>query len=152
MFCSPERDAHDPKCKAEWSVPELLGLGLDAESDEPLRDAFISYVLTGRERHWIRRQRRDDQGRLAKLVFSAKESVYKCQYPLTKRFLDFHQVELYIDAASSRYSAVVKTDRDLGDLRLFGSLPIRGRFIWRDSMVMTSAMIYRDDVHGGSHS
>ena len=39
---------------------------------------------------------------MGKILFSAKESVYKCQYPITTQFLGFHAVELEMDDGSFR--------------------------------------------------
>jgi 4'-phosphopantetheinyl transferase EntD len=44
-----------------------------------------------------RSYRSAERGRAAKILFSAKEAFYKCQYTVTERFLDFTDVELSID-------------------------------------------------------
>ena len=41
----------------------------------------------------------------AKLVFSAKESVYKCLWPVTGTFLEFHAIGIRIDPVVSRFTA-----------------------------------------------
>ncbi len=38
-----------------------------------------------------------------RLIFSAKESLYKCFYPLVKRFFGFHAVELELDPKRQRF-------------------------------------------------
>ena len=71
-------------------------LGLDAEIDEPLEQRLYSRVLTRQERSRLGDEPAELRGFLAKLVFSAKECVYKAQYPLSKAFLEFADVEVVI--------------------------------------------------------
>ena len=49
----------------------------------------------------------------AKLAFCAKESVYKADYPLTKRFLDFHDVEVAFDFERETFIARIGGVRSL---------------------------------------
>ena len=51
-------------------------------------------MCTQKERDWL--QGLSEPGLTGKVLFSAKESVYKCQYPLTMKFLGFHAVEVEI--------------------------------------------------------
>ncbi len=73
---------------------EVHALGIDAEFDTPLERALFRRILTEVERAWISDAAESDQPVLAKRVFSAKEAVYKCQYPLSRTFLEFADVEL----------------------------------------------------------
>jgi len=63
----------------------------------------------------------------AALVFSAKESVYKCLYPTAGQFLDFHDVELAFDGDGFH---VIRA----GDYDVRG---MRGRFAITDALVAT---------------
>ena len=45
-----------------------------------------------------------------KLVFSAKESTYKCYYPLARTFLGFHDVEIGFAAEHARFTASLVKD------------------------------------------
>lgn len=47
------------------------------------------------------------------LVFSAKEAVFKCVFPLEGKFLGFHAVEISIDIESRTFSATI-LDREEG--------------------------------------
>lgn len=48
-----------------------------------------------------------DAGRCAKVIFSIKEAVYKAQYPVTERLLDFQQVEISSLDPSGRFTAQI---------------------------------------------
>lgn len=73
---------------------ETRSIGLDAESAAPLEAALFRRVLRPAEQAWVDRRPDARRGELAKVIFSAKEAVYKCQYPLTRTFLEFSHVEI----------------------------------------------------------
>jgi 4'-phosphopantetheinyl transferase EntD len=85
---------------------DVAGIGLDIEGDAPLEQKLLRMICTARERDWLASLPQPDQGRTAKLIFSAKEAAYKCQYPVTARFLGFHEAELSIDLAARQFSVV----------------------------------------------
>lgn len=89
-------------------------LGLDIEDAGPLKDELVERICTPRELEWIHSNAEGDEerGRLGKLVFSAKEAFYKCQYPLTKRFLEFEDVELEVDLLARTFVAKVVPEKD----------------------------------------
>jgi 4'-phosphopantetheinyl transferase EntD len=81
----------------------VRSVGADIEPDEPLEPELYRLILTGREQTWLKTQPATTRGRLARLIFSAKESFYKLQYPLTGRFLEFQDVEISLRVNSSRF-------------------------------------------------
>ncbi len=68
---------------------DWLSLGADLEPDAPLETALWDSVLRPEEIAWLEARPTMDRGRLARLMFSAKECAYKCQHPLTRALLDF---------------------------------------------------------------
>ncbi|KIZ14813.1 4'-phosphopantetheinyl transferase family protein [Streptomyces natalensis] len=86
---------------------DLHSLGLDAEPNQPITDPGVLDLITLPEE-------RPQLTRLAalepdvswdRLIFSAKESVYKAWYPLTSRWLDFHQAHLTLDPTDATFTA-----------------------------------------------
>ncbi|MFK0237467.1 4'-phosphopantetheinyl transferase family protein [Streptomyces vinaceus] len=70
-------------------------VALDAEPNDPVPGGVLRRVAGARERQWVERALATGDGvRWDRLLFSAKECVYKAWSPLTGRFLDFHEVEL----------------------------------------------------------
>jgi 4'-phosphopantetheinyl transferase EntD len=81
-------------------------LGLDVECDARLAPPVAGRVLT--ESEWRQLAGRGlDPGDLAVVVFSAKEAVYKAQFPLTRRFLDFPDVRVDLDLSAGLFTAEV---------------------------------------------
>jgi 4'-phosphopantetheinyl transferase EntD len=94
-------------------------LGIDVEQNTELKPELYDRVLTSSEQAFLTEQAELAPGVLAKLSFSAKEAYYKCQYPLTRQFLDFTEVEIAWDLAGSRFEArVVKSDFPWDDLKV----------------------------------
>lgn len=84
---------------------EIIGLGVDLEQNQPLDIDLIETICTARERDWLSRCPRSSKGSIARLIFSAKESVFKCQYPITKAQLEYEDVDIELDGRHRRFAA-----------------------------------------------
>ncbi len=82
-------------------------IGVDVEPNEEIEEKLWASICTEVELERIREAPEEDRGRLARLIFSAKESVYKCQYPLTRMFLSFEEVETEIDRSRHTFRATL---------------------------------------------
>ncbi|MDJ0927060.1 MAG: 4'-phosphopantetheinyl transferase superfamily protein [Gammaproteobacteria bacterium] len=72
--------------------PVFRGIGIDLESDTgPLEPAVAKLIATTAERDALTAAGSADSDRL---LFAAKESVYKCIWPELRRFVDFTEVEI----------------------------------------------------------
>lgn len=69
-------------------------VGIDLETDEPLPQGLAAEICRPEELDWLARQPPSERGRLARLVFSAKEAAYKCQYPLTGTLFGFETLRI----------------------------------------------------------
>jgi 4'-phosphopantetheinyl transferase EntD len=118
-----------------------LGLGVDAESDSDLSDAITERIVTRAEYRFLDRQREQRRGLIAKLFFCAKEAFYKCQYPVTERFLGFDDVELTfeLEAGTFRVALVGEFDE-----RVQGTARAEGRFLIAGGLVVAGAQLLRD--------
>ncbi len=90
---------------------DLLTIGLDAEPHGKLPDGVLGAVSSQEERkrltalaatmpgtHWDR------------MLFSAKESVYKAWFPLTRRWLGFEDASVTIDPEKGTFTARLLVD------------------------------------------
>lgn len=117
----------------------ILGIGLDIEEGRDLPERLLPYVCTEPERRWIESALLDPR-ELGRLFFSAKESVYKCQYPLRRRWLGFRDVELTL--AEGRYEA--RATATLEALWPEGTL-FEGRFFSSAEGVVCAAVLLEGD-------
>jgi 4'-phosphopantetheinyl transferase EntD len=105
-------------------------IGIDAEVHEPLPQGVVELVSITPERARLRRLAADEPGVCwDRLLFSAKEAVYKAWYPLTLRWMGFEEADVELDA-SGRFST---------RLLVPGPVPgFDGRWLVRDGLVLTS--------------
>jgi 4'-phosphopantetheinyl transferase EntD len=99
---------------------DIVTIGIDAEPDEPLPDGVLDAIALPSER--------SVHGRL---LFSAKESVYKAWFPLARVFLDFSEAELTF--TDGEFSARILVP---GPVSGFS-----GRWLIRDGFVLTSIVV-----------
>ncbi|MFJ5260290.1 4'-phosphopantetheinyl transferase [Streptomyces sp. NPDC088387] len=74
---------------------DLASLGIDAEPHGPLPDGVLEAVALPAERVRLARLAAGrPQVHWDRLLFSAKESVYKAWFPLTRKWLDFSEADI----------------------------------------------------------
>lgn len=84
----------------------ITTVGIDAEPNEPLANGVLEAVSRPDERSRVHALLRDHPAvRWDRLLFSAKESVYKSWFPLTSRWLDFEEADLVIDPEAGTFAA-----------------------------------------------
>jgi len=116
---------------------DFLGLGIDAEPNGPLPEGVLEAVSLERERAWVRALRSSPrQVHWDRLLFSAKESLFKVWYPLTRRELNFDEAEIEVEPDAGTFSArlLVPAPEVVGNA-LEG---IAGRWMCREGLVITA--------------
>ncbi len=88
----------------------VRAVGLDVERDAPVKERLWDRICTERELAWIAGRDVHEQGRWVRLVFSAKEAFYKCQYLVTSTYLGFHEAELSLSVDVRRWTATLAVD------------------------------------------
>lgn len=121
--------------------PHIQSLGIDIESDDPLPPDLTEIICTEIERNWLEHQPADQRGILAKVIFSAKECAYKCQYPLSHTLIDFSALTIALDPASGRFEAAFM--QDVGPFAVGACL--EGRYAMKSGMIIC-AMLLRDPI------
>ena len=77
---------------------DVLAIGVDAEPDGPLPDGVLAAIARDEEAAMVRELAASAPGpSWDRLLFSAKEAVYKAWFPLTRRRLDFDQASIAFD-------------------------------------------------------
>ena len=107
------------------------GIGIDAEVHGPLPEGVLDLVSSESEREHLRKLAARWPGVWwERLLFSAKESVYKVWSPPTGRWLGFDEAEVRFDAAGGSFSARILVPGPFSTLH--------GRFLVEDGLVLTA--------------
>jgi 4'-phosphopantetheinyl transferase EntD len=77
------------------------GIGIDAEQCGRRNPAIWPTVFTAPEIEYLNQQSPLARDQMATCLFSAKEAVYKAQFPLTRRFIEFEEITLRIPAPTT---------------------------------------------------
>jgi 4'-phosphopantetheinyl transferase EntD len=112
---------------------ELMMLGIDAEPHAPLPDGVLGAIALPAEQAWIRSA--PPHVHWGRLLFSAKESVYKAWYPYTGARLGFEDAELRFEP-SGTFTALLTT-------AVAPSLPDRlsGRWLIGQGLIVTTVAV-----------
>lgn len=116
---------------------DLRTIGVDAEPDAPLPDGVLGDIAMPEERLWLQDLALEAPGvSWDRLLFSAKEAVYKAWFPLARRWLGFEDAVVEIDRASGTFSArLLVPGPTVEGVSLTG---FSGRWLVRDGLVLAA--------------
>jgi 4'-phosphopantetheinyl transferase EntD len=124
---------------------DLRGLGIDAErAIDTARGDVMRLVTTPSEAAWLAGLAGAEAALAAALVFSIKEALYKCQFPLTRQLLDFTDVELALadgvaaigDGCTGALAAAFRPGTRAAELP-----PLSARYSFAGDAVVTAAFL-----------
>jgi 4'-phosphopantetheinyl transferase EntD len=123
---------------------DLVTVGIDAEPNEPLPDGVLGEIARAEERERLRELARlEPSVRWDRLLFSAKEAVYKAWFPLAGRWLGFEDATVSVDLARGAFEARLLVSGPLVGADRLRSLG--GRFLVRDGLVLTAVSLSPHD-------
>lgn len=119
---------------------DIAAIGIDAEPHEPLPDGVRDVVVGREEAPALAGLMTAEPGTSwDKLLFSAKESVYKAWFPLTGRWLGFKDAVVSIDPAGGTFTAALLVPGPVLDGRELTEFS--GRWLARNGLVITSVTV-----------
>lgn len=126
-------------CGAAVATRETLaGLGIDVESAAPLESELVPRICLPAETARFAQLPNADMPDWHKLAFSAKESVYKAYFPVTRSFLEFHDVDLEVDpVAGSFVATLLRSDAPSA----LGARSFDGRWAFDDTHIYTAVTL-----------
>jgi 4'-phosphopantetheinyl transferase EntD len=114
-----------------------MTIGIDAEPDEALPAGVLAEIAGAEELGWLRERMRSEPAvSWDRLLFSAKESVYKAWFPLTKHRLGFEDAVITIGPGEGTFSArlVVPVSPPADG----SPAMLQGRWLVRDGLLLTA--------------
>ena len=132
------------RAAAVASQKVTASIGIDTEQNAPLPEGIADLVAVDGELEMLAALTRAcPEGQWGRILFSAKESIYKAWYPLTHRWLGFEDVHLMIDPAG-KFEARLLIDGSRAD----GGPPLselRGRFVVTRELISTAVTVPPDE-------
>lgn len=112
-------------------------LGIDAEPHEPLPDGVLDVVALSTERAELRHLATavDDAIRWDRVLFCAKEAVYKAWYPHARRMLDFDEAQVALDPDGTLIARLLVPGPTVDGRRLHG---LAGRWATGEGLVVSA--------------
>ncbi len=121
---------------------DVVSVGIDAEQHAPLPGDTVSIVVRPEEQDHLRALAvSHPDTHWDRLLFSAKESVYKTWFPLTGRWLGFDQARLHIDPDAGTFRAELLVGGPVVD-----GTPVpafTGRWLVTDGLILTAIVLRR---------
>jgi 4'-phosphopantetheinyl transferase EntD len=119
---------------------EILTVGIDAEPNAALPDRLIGDIARPEELPGLRRlELQSPEVRWDRLLFSAKESVYKAWFPLARRWLGFEDAVIVFDPGAGTFTArLLVSGPPMADGPLLG---FSGKWMVRDGIVVTAIAV-----------
>lgn len=116
---------------------QLLAIGIDVEPNEALPEGVLAEIARAEELPQLRElERIAPKIHWDRLLFSAKESVYKVWFPLARRRLGFEDAVLAIDPLGGAFAVrLLVSGPRLGGERL---RTFSGRWLARNGLVLTA--------------
>lgn len=124
---------------------ELAALGVDAEPNEPLPAGVLGVIARPEERPLLAELARGDPAvRWDRLLFSAKESVYKVWFPIARSWLGCEEASLQIDPVRGTFQArlLAPWPGVSGDAE-FPPRVLEGRWLVREGLVLSAIALAR---------
>jgi enterobactin synthetase component D / holo-[acyl-carrier protein] synthase len=113
----------------------FAAIGMDCEVAGSVKAELWPSICTLKEILWLRSLPEASRVGAATLIFSAKEAFYKCQYPLTRERLTFHDAR--VDAPTwggAGGSFIIQPTKRIA-LADNAALPLNGRYLLHQQFV-----------------
>ena len=120
-------------------VGDISGIGIDLECLSRVVDFNICrHVCVEKEMKWLKSLTPDQANRGLRIIFSAKESIFKCLFPISKTYLYFKDATVTVDEVSTEFTFTLS--KECSGITEVG-FEHSGKFSIIDKMLLTSIYI-----------
>lgn len=120
-------------------------IGLDAEQIARVTSDIWPQICVPEELASLKSRPQQEWAKIAAIIFSAKEAFYKCQYDVTRRWLEFHDIAVEVDDEDE--TGGVFTVNPSRGLVLVGmeTAPLNGRFRIAGDLVLAGIALEKGE-------
>lgn len=120
--------------------PSILAIGVDVETNIALDRDLSDIICRPEEVAAFNSHDTVARGLIAKLIFSAKESAYKCQYTRTSKLIGFQDIRIEFTGDNTDFSAVFT--KPVGSFNAGDQLD--GKYSILHGVIMTCVIQYQN--------
>lgn len=121
----------------------IPALGIDCETVGQVSTEIWPTICGAAENEWLDSLPASERPAAVTLIFAAKEAFYKCQYPLTAEWMDFHDLQITVDDwGPSRAHCAIQPCRPLAMATLV-HLPVTGTYLFQDGFITAGVAVPR---------
>ena len=118
---------------------DVSGIGIDLELLSRVVDFNIMrHVCVDNERKLLESLPSEQANRNLRIIFSAKESIFKCFFPISKTYLCFQDAEIIIDEKNCEFSFILS--KACSGITSAGFQHF-GRYLIKNNLLLTSIYI-----------
>ena len=118
---------------------DVSGIGIDLESLSRVVDFNISrHVCVDKEMEWLKNLSPKKANQGLRIIFSAKESIFKCLFPISRTYLYFKDATVEIDEDNDEFTFTLS--RECSGITEAGFRHI-GKFSIIDKMLLTAIYV-----------
>jgi len=118
---------------------DISGIGIDLENLSRKIDFKISrHICVNDELKWLEKFNPEQANLNLRIIFSAKESIFKCFFPVSRKYIHFNDVKVIINEKKSGFSFILSNAcSNITDFRYSN----QGLFAVKDGFILTSTYI-----------
>ena len=118
---------------------DISGVGIDLENlGREINFNISKYICVEEELNWLKKQKPEQANINLRIIFSAKESIFKCFFPISKEFIKFKDAVVEINDEKSEF--YFKISSNCSDILETKSI-FRGFFTVKNKFLLTSTYI-----------
>jgi 4'-phosphopantetheinyl transferase EntD len=122
---------------------DVASLGVDSEVAQAVRQELWPRICVAAELAWLEHRPPEQRTACAALIFAAKEAFYKCQYPVTREWLDFTAVRIEVPDPTGPGGEILVWPQRRVQLEASARFPLRGRFRFHEGWVTAGIALPR---------
>jgi len=126
-----------------------MGLGVDSEVVGDVNANIWPSICVPAETAWIRSLPASEQAAAVTLIFCAKEAFYKCQYPIARERLNFHDARVETAAWGGNGVFEIHATRRIV-LSSHAAMPLQGRYLFHEKFVTAGIALKRAAGEGAA--
>lgn len=110
----------------------FLSIGFDVETLGRIKEKLWPTIFNKEEIDWLKTFDTKKQNNFATLLFSAKECFFKMQFPLTKKWLNFHDLCVKVKYNNHTFKITLKVS-----IKSLNKSNLKGKFYFSKAYVLT---------------